>query len=60
VPEEANDQAPPEPMVEGDPAAPEDTGAAEEPPAVEAPRRGAALGQRINSRIAAVNASTKK
>jgi hypothetical protein len=57
VPEEANDQAPPEPLVD----AADDTGAGEEPPAVETPRRGASpLGTKIQNRVAAVTASARK
>jgi hypothetical protein len=53
IPEEAKDQAPPEPLTDD-----ADPGAAEEPPQVD--RRGANLGSSIKNRIAAVSASAKK
>lgn len=55
VPEEANDQAPPAPLV--DPA--DDPGAGEAPPAVENTRRGQ-FAANIRGKIAATNASVKK
>lgn len=55
IPEEANDQAPPAPLV--DPA--DDPGAGEAPPAVENTRRGQ-FAANIRGKIAATNASVKK
>jgi hypothetical protein len=55
VPEEANDQAPPQPLT--DPA--DDPGAGEAPPPVENTRRGQ-FASNIRGKIAAVNASAKK
>jgi hypothetical protein len=55
IPEEANDQAPPAPLV--DPA--DDTGAGEAPPAVENTRRGQ-FASSIRTKVAAANASVKK
>lgn len=58
VAEEANDPAPPEPLVDSA----DDVGAGEEPPQVEQPRRGAGsdLKNRMANRIAAVSGSAKR